>query len=659
MPKTPLPAVPLPSLADLQARHEQRLGLMSPEPVPSTSSASPPNGLSRNPSAASTALSRQLSAASARNGSSSLSRNPSLAGSLADGGTQSPALPSSEQGSPEGEEDEETRRRRTDERQEARSNLIRKLSRGRLAGATAAASIKERNAATAASAIGQSGNSEAGPSANPTSPGLQRRPSLADVLARAESRNQARSQTPETPSRSNRSDHPQEPATSQQILLPTPDTASRMLGFGSPASTTSASPSVSALRKVPSPGQYNHIPIPPTPESDSSPTSHTHTPSTASILSPGGGPSSGHESMYSAVSNFRPYRHTMERDRDSAIARMEMEDAFEFDVAALEAARASVATTAFGGRAKSKIHERHPLSDDEREEELEQDTSRAGGNAKHPWPENDATLTQNSLTPMTVSQQLQPDYSHFTPHTSHAPNSTSRDMSVSQSREESRPEVEGHKRTSEGTDISSHSARNRAIGSLPQTPHSHSPISPFTFSPTPRSPAQRVSELQDPSQSDIQPSHQMLRGHASQKPDRIEEPIPFLRHHQKDPNDDFPVSVISSRASTYPDVVTLPIQDHPPLPDMASLPNSMQSIMKDRDIPAQSGPPVPQKDATSYGPAALRARDVTSNAARNLQGVHNDQGDNAGPTSGYRFPTPVSHSRRPESVGVTNKALAS
>ena len=63
---------------------------------------------------------------------------------------------------------------------------------------------------------------------------------------------------------------------------------------------------------------------------------------------------------------------------------------------------------------------------------------------------------------------------------------------------------------------------------------------------------------------------------------------------------DFPVSVISSRASTYPDFVTLPVDEQPPMSQIASLPVELQASIKDRDGKAHPPPAVPDN---AFGPS--------------------------------------------------------
>lgn len=733
MPKTPLPAGPLPSLADLQARHEQRHGLASPEPVPSTSSGSPPHPLSRNPSSASTALSRQLSAASNRTGASNLSRNPSLARSLAasqgpngaaagNGGNISNAGSDQGHGSQESgsAEDDESKQRRTDERQEARSNLIRKLSRGRLAGATAAANIRERHANN--NAMPGDASEASTSTSNPASPSLQRRPSLADVLARAESRNQQRNHTPEplphptTPQQQQQHSRQQSqqsnasplytPTTSHsytsngmassvgegpfslqsELLSPPtalpsaafspPSVASRLNGNnahspGTPASMTSPA---SSLRKAANLRQYEHIPIPPTPATASTSTSHSN--SHSNTFSPssanGGGPSSAHESVYSAVSNYRSYRHTMERDRDSAMARMQMEDNFELEnAAALEEARASVATSAFtgaggaagarvgGGGSRTRLHEHHPLSDDEREEELEDDRP-AGRKVQQGSLQQDETLKQkDSVSPHVDAAQQAQMALRFSPPTN-SPESrphNRHNLPMQQQHQRGNDYLiatppPNNRKLSDSTSVSSHSARNRAAGSMPQTPLSHSPISPFAFSPAPASPVVPGGEQQGVaiSQGAVPPT----------LAEQSEQDLPFLRHHQKEPNGDLPVSVVSSRASHYPEYTTLPVGDQPPMPA------NMQSILKDHDAPTrlvdQNPPPVPEKTASppssdkrshwNFGDAREATASPTPEPRMPFRIPEPQQDDNAGPTSEYRFPTASSRGRRPDSVSL-------
>lgn len=652
MPKTPLPTGPLPTLADLQARHEQRFGLASPEPVPCTSSPSPPHGLSRNPSSASTALSRQLSTASARNGPSNLSRNPSVA-HAGDGGSPSPALSASDHGMPDGTEDDVSKQRRTDERQEARSNLIRKLSRGRLAGAAAAANLKERHGNA-----GQAGAAANDTTSAQTSPELQRRPSLADVLAKAESRIQGRAQTPETPSRNavstQRQDH-----TPQQIQLATPDSATRAQDFSSPvsvASIVSGSPSASSLRRA-NLRQYDHIPIPPTPATGSTTASHSNTNSTSSTFSPNinsGGPASAHESIYSTMSNYRSYRHTMERDRDSAIARMQMEDAFEFDIAALEAARASVATTAFtAGNQKAKSHDRQLFSDDDRGDELEEELEddRAAAPLEHRRQnllESDHTLRQTDFTPISKSLQAQIPLGVLHPQFSAQQTGEPHHL------QEPEPPFlnENHRRPSDSTEASSHSARNRAIGSMPQTPESLSPATPFAFSPAAgHSPVEDMT-VQQVGSPESGPVTRQAEQHSTEasftQDDRIEQSFPFLRHHQKEPSSDFPVSVISSRASTYPDNVTLPVNEQPPVPQITSLPVNLQAVFQDRNGMAHPSDPAPHDAVESSNRGTDGVSRYSGEAIR-----HEEHEDNAGPTSEYRFPTASSRGRRQDSVSCT------
>lgn len=734
MPKTPLPAGPLPSLADLQARHEQRLGIASPEPVPSTSSHSPPQGLSRNPSSASTSLSRQLSAASARTGMShNLSRNPSLARSLA-GGAHSPMSGHDNDVTHDGLEDEEAKQRRTDERQEARSNLIRKLSRGRLAGAAAAANIRERNAAAAANAGMQTETADGQADAPPASPGapsgsgLQRRPSLAEMLARAESRNQQRSQMPETPSRGNSvkkqrsSPSPQQqqqsargqanaspintPSTSHsytshglassvgegpfslQSELRSPPTAMSSAAFSppapsvhaqvnsmaSPATPASITSQASALRKAAALKQFEHIPIPPTPSTSAS----QSTPSN-SHFSPNGS-ASAHESIYSAMSNYRSYRHTMERDRDSAMATMAMEDNFELEnAAALETGRASLASSALPissndvamgsltGRAR--LHEHHPLSDEEGQEELEDDDQSVRSASRRRQYEDDPTLRQHDFTKDgSTSQQAQTESMFSPPNKPSEVRSNRHNLHVQQQQHNAYltatppPNV---RKTSDATSASSMSAR-RSPGSMPQTPVSGSPRSPFAFLPAPESQAETRNRPNAHKSTDapLALDNNVQSGQNQ----------PFLRHHQKEPNGDFPVSVVSSRSSHYPEYNTLPVGEHPPMPDLAALPIDLRSVMKDHDAPNMSPatygnepppPPLPEKTGTPSSSEkvrladrdhaiATRARTASPSPSPLLE--HRvpyrspEELDNAGPNSEYRFPTASSRGRRPDSV---------
>lgn len=834
MPKTPLPTGPPPSLADLQARHELRHGLTSPEPVTSgpfastsSSNSSPLQGLSRNPSNASTNLSRQPSTTSNRTNNqhqhqhsqTSLSRNPSLARSLAaSGGASSSALSSSDHGGhgynhgspPEGGErgdddlENESRQRRTDERQEARTNLMRKLSRGRLAGANAAAAIRERaNASTpnsihrpetpisaVASAPGSPGSGSL--SASLTGPGgadLQRRPSLAEMLARAGSRNQARSQSPETPLPSAGHQHQQQlqqpqsslqspdiptPSTSASIA-PIPDSRESASAQSYPETTPSASASLnsststvfspqshSTSSPVPSTsgrasssmpllsdafspsaassssvsaasitghysaspssskgsgkGKYGHIPIPPTPQSAASAATSTTSPaaSYSSSSTTAGTPGAlgsdarilpSHESIYSAVSNYRPYRHTMERDRDSAIARMAMEDNFEFDLNALEEARASVAT-----HAKPSLHEKHPLSD---EEEGGEDAEEDEGDQLEVVPS--PRLRQNQL-PLDDHEEQGPrrhapdhfqknkgdkrldlNKSAVVPRVFSPPDSPLDARMIPRAPKHGNflaPQAHNtHHLSTVSSNSSAMSLDDRSADSLPQTPTSISPNSPFMYSSMaldrghssdsgpdsmPRSvsvtpqPDNRAPAAAASAAAAVAPS---LPTPAAESDNAVEEsienPFGFRRHHQKVSTDSFPVSVISSRASQYPASVAFVASAHlPPMPDELPPPHALQSIMKDKDVEqarmkSSTPPPLPEKDSPSSSAkkkTGAAARSATTASPSPIPGLavlsaKTDLPVNAGPGSEYRFPYANGKSAKRDSVSASVSSL--
>ena len=496
VPKTPLHTGPPPSLADLQARAEQRLALASPEPAHSTSlsrnnSSASGGMLSRNNSTMShTMLSRSPSAAS-----SGLSRNASLARAR---GAMSPSQSAGDMSieeEPATEEGQELQKK-TEERQEARTNLIRKLSRGRLA-AGAAAGARERAEA------------RNGAAPTPTTPGLQRRPSLAEVLARAESRAQERPAEAEMP---NLPHDAQELGVDIEAPLPTASsiasglrsatsvshTSSRSVEASTPSRTNLASPASGLSSAISSKGMYDHIPVPPMPDTPES------------MASPPGmhyGTSS-HESIYSAVSNFRPYRHTVERDRDSAIARLDMEDNFEFELGT-----------------EGGPHERHPLSaagDMQMQETLVQLAQKD----RHAMPDNrveglqtppDSPLDANMLVPAKVADDaLRAPSSRLTPR--------------------------------------SLSPEPRQLDSMPETPEIASPVSPFSFPPAPPLPS-------------TQPAMQAQTSQTQPTTESAGQDYEGRKGHMANfSTDSFPISVGTSYSSRHPHSFAYVFDEHPPLP---------------------------------------------------------------------------------------------
>lgn len=404
----------------------------------------------------------------------------------------------------------------------------------------------------------------------------------------------------------------------------------------------------SALRKAAHLRQYEHIPIPPTPPSASASSTTSQ-----SYSGGGGGPSSAHESVYSAVSNFRSYRHTMERDRDSAMARMAMEDNFELEnAAALEEARNSVATSAFkmsgasprsAGNSRLNLHEQHPLSDDEeQEEEIEVAEQARRGGATNGTMHDDPTLRQRDFASPDQAgsaQQAQMALRSLSPNKENGPNPPMQQQPQRGNDYLKATPPPNHRNTSDSS-MSSHAARDRAAGSLPETPTSRSPSSPFAFSPAPSSP------------SAGQPQR------STEAAQQMEQEKPFLRHHQKEPNGDFPVSVVSSRSAHYTEYTKLPLEEQPPMPlDMVSKMKHHEASLEHVD--QRAPPPLPLKTATppssdrrpDWNSAEKRAQ-MESPAPQQRVPYHSppQQEDNAGPTSEYRFPTASSRGRRPESV---------
>ena len=272
---------PLPSLAELQARHEQRLNLTSP-------------------------ISKRYIDSATTSVAANQSRNPSLETVEPSGLPllpQSPALDFT----PNPTEKGVKLQRQISERQEARTNLIRKLSKGRSATA-AGGGTRNRTEVSR-----QTFETTTGLSPKPASPTLQGRPSLAEALAEAESRqlatgpsavdkrNEEMSYTSMTSGLN---------ALFPKATLPIVEAAQSENSYSMPVSTL-------AQNNLSS-GSYSHIPVPPLPESSSLTSSPRRMNQT-------------HESVYSTASDFKSYRHTTSRDRDSAIARFGMENNFEFE----------------------------------------------------------------------------------------------------------------------------------------------------------------------------------------------------------------------------------------------------------------------------------------------------------------------------------------
>lgn len=262
-----------------------------------------------------------------------------------------------------GDEEEEDRQRRTEERAEARTNLIRKLSRGRLAaGAAAGARERAEAAGSPSPSLSREGSLTSSTSASP----LQRRPSLGDALARSASQRQrARAMSPELPSNATalQQQHQYQPLLppaelQQSELASTPTSLATDSVPESPmAYVDSHLPSISKQRN------FDHIPVPPTPETPESMRSPVYSQADGSA---------GHDSVYSALSSFRPYRHTMERDRDSALARYRMEDNFEYDMSST------------GGLSRKGTLQRMREQAGEDDEEILPDTSESVPRAEHP-----------------------------------------------------------------------------------------------------------------------------------------------------------------------------------------------------------------------------------------------------------------------------------
>lgn len=576
MPKTPLPTGPLPSLADLQARAELRLAMGSPEQggLSRNGSLASHGMLSRNNSTASHAmLSRSPSAAS-----TGLSRNASMARAR---GMVSPSHSSGDVSiEEEGPQDADEAQKKTDERQEARSNLIRKLSRGRLA-AGAAAEARERAAA-------------AKEGASPAAPGLQRRPSLAEVLAKAQVRSKQPVGTDETAEHlptqnaqaealsnplSTSSDQFQPPGTASSIAsalrsATSPShTSSRSVEASTPARFDVASPASMLSSAISSKGMYDHIPIPPvpdTPDSVASPPGLKH-------VSP------SQESIFSAISNFRPYRHTVERDRDMAEAEMRMEDNFEFELGAAAGA--------------TEEHSFVPTVGD-----LEADGPAQDLSGPKATPDVDAQSHDPPDSPL--------DAKMLCPAGLQNDNYSNGVVSASFSASETvSPEV-------------------RPIDSMPETPEMASPVSPFAYSSAPPLPSvHRATDQGQQSRVDMRASPTDLI-----KPDR-------RRHESTVSTDSFPVSVSASHSSRHPYSMTMALDGHPPLP------------VNNED--AQDRPPMPTRSdllaargsGTAHTARESSGTDATASSLHASVGPSPEHSAPATAAAEYRFPTPLAGHR--------------
>lgn len=621
------------------------MALGSPD-HPSSALSSP--GLSRNPSIASGALSR-----SASNASSPLSRNASLARSRSTRAANVNTV-NGEQQAGEGPLDEgDEQQKKTEERQEARSNLIRKLSRGRLAQGAAAAA-RERAGVTADPVSPESLPPPADSRTSPASleeqksHGLQRRPSLADLLTRAESRSQQRrepnpgalplsDQLPSSAVTSNGDTSAQPspfsftPLTGVSSPAAAPSSAasfgpSRSLGDAFSPSSSSSTNSRFGPRSVASTkGMYDHIPVPPVPETPSS-----------SVGSPNGQlrtlPS--HESMYSAVSNFRPYRHTVERDRDSAIARMQMEDNFEFEL----------------GTESDGPHERHPLSagaaydeqgqpgqdsQDAAQRHLESETRTQLSHSTPPRSSGDLQLKAPQPVFAGKDDPFSPPDSPLDARMipSHDTGNVRQESSPSSLQKASASQLDRHSATEPSV--------QRMTDSMPETPEMVSPISPFSFTPAPltgAAPAFPSSQegppiVPPPAQQQQHEIHDDL--HFSQPSN----PFSFTKHHESNMStDSFPISMAASHNSRHPQSMVFPLEDQPPpLPSAEPpLPNHQSSggiQMSSQDVPLSASSSQP----LSAGTPTFQVRPLDTGA-----GIR-DKVPTI-PVSEYRFPTSSSRS---------------
>lgn len=460
-----------------------------------------------------------------------------------------------------GEDDE--KQRKTDERQEARSNLIRKLSRGRLA-AGAAAAARER----------------AGPATNtmPSPP--------ADLSRDASTTASPPILDAGKPEEAGHTSPPEPPRTSSEVKTSSPHAAvpdplslsTTRSDIMSPGpSTTSTNDSLGQYMSS-SQSLYSHIPVPPTPYSEDSPVE-----SRAGL---------GHTSTYSAVSNFRPYRHTVERDRDSAIARMGLEDAFEFDAS-------HQPTPAF----QTSEHE------EERDEILKEDI--AQGNTRQSdsqSPLRSATLPGDGTEASEKATPLESplDAMMNIPQPLYIPPPPSKTLS---------PEIPPPPISKD---------------SLPETAHSSSPVSPFTFSPTQR----RKSN----------PFSQDLSMAAASRAT----PFAFTthhRHHAPNPStDSFPISVTAgSHSSRIPQGMdtSSPVKFSPRTTTSASRPSAtaVTSNGGGRSEVHSAGSRRSVEEEELHDRSISPLGNTKSTTTR--EGADNTRERLPGPTSDYRFPSPT------------------
>ena len=594
----------------------------------------------------------------------------------------SPISSNGEMAQDPGNEDDE-QQKKTDERQEARSNLIRKLSRGRLAQG-AAAGARER--AGLAGGEAPAGDGAATPFPPGTSgSGLKRRPSLAEVMARAAESRRIQQQNlaaaPPSPMPVPADAQPTSidrqitiqtglPASAQPSpfsFTPSTDASSPAIAPSSAASMvdpmqlhrlqsevlspplSASSPSthnnpLSATSSSKGKGRYDHIPIPPVPET---PASSTGSPNVILRTLP------SHESIYSAVSNFRPYRHTVERDRDMDIAmqRMDTEDNFEFEMGT-----------------EAGPHERHPLSEGEEEpNEAERNQQQQQADPTNgdqlvppalPFGEGYSSSRGVSATSDIFSPPDSPlDARMIRPHAAQQPDhialTHAGQMTLSPLAAQSSP-----------SPVPSVSPIQRTATSMPETPEAASPISPFSFTPAPPHTglAPTFSLAQTPNESYRQGAVQDTAAVPSSPPRAG--PFSFLKQHNSNMStDSFPVSVAGSHASRHPHSLAfafdnapgMPGSAEPPLPSNESSPEPQPSSEMRAASETESGPAQPWPQS---GPASSVRSPVTSSGTPTFPVAPLDTSRarvQPIPVAEYRFPTAGS-GRRDGSVSLVSNS---
>ena len=377
---------------------------------------------------------------------------------------------------------------------------------------------------------------------------------------------------------------------------------------------------------------YAHIPIPPIPATPDTPESST-SPSSR------GGPT--HASVYSQTSAFRPYRHTYERDRDSAIARMQTEDDFEFEDAEDSDDNEVNAPRIVTADKTSGLHTPAPRSGLSSAiiSPFDFTPSPVGPPDSHdvvrPVQQTEHAMEQHlhdQMQDVELADWRPPQMMGSTASTAHASSAAT-----------ARRDFVRHADLAED-DERDMMTSPRSFGSIPETPPTSSPQSPFAHNVITNQAANTQASI-------AKPQHLAVEAKA--------EPSSYMRHRGREENvstDSFPVSVSDARWSRQPLVPVTPAQSS----ESSTVQKNQNNAQAEapRPVEPRKFPPVAPLNISALRgktkmdkalPAASQPSATTSpnggTFAQPLQSIAASTemtvSTSGGPGSQYRFPTPT------------------